>query len=232
MSDPIAPSQEVLRSHDPEGDGGAHPTASIYRRPWYRRTWWRVACTMVLAAVIGTATGKAYLAGVDASALTGSSGISEVGRAVTEYPPAERGEPVDIAGTTLGGDRFALEDLRGEVVVLNVWGSWCSPCRAEAPILGQASRAYADDGVSFLGINVRDNEAAALAFERRYDIPYPSIADYDGRTLLGVNDYVPMSAVPVTLVLDRKGRVAARALGELRKATLTALLDNAVEELR
>ena len=187
---------------------------------------------MVLAAAIGIATGRAYLAGVDASGSTGSSGVSEVGRAVTEYSAAERGEPVDIAGTTLGGDSLALDDLRGEVVVLNVWGSWCSPCRAEAPILGQASRAYADDGVSFVGINVRDNKAAALAFERRYDIPYPSIADYDGRTLLSVNDYVPMSAVPVTLVLDREGRVAARALGELRKATLTALLDNAVEEPR
>ena len=234
MGDPIAPQQEGLRPHGTGGEGVASPTASTYRRPWYRRTWRRVVLSLVLAAAIGVAAGKAYLAGVDASGRTGSgelsSEVSEVGRAVTEYSPAERGEPVDISGTTLGGDALALDDLRGDVVVINVWGSWCAPCRAEAPILGQASRAYADEGVSFVGINVRDNEAAALAFERRYDIPYPSIADYDGRTLLSVNDYVPMSAVPVTLVLDREGRVAARALGELRKATLTALLDSAITE--
>ena len=90
-----------------------------------------------------------------------------------------------------------------------------------APILAQASRDYAAQGVSFVGINVRDNEAAAEAFEDRYRIPYPSIADFDGRTLLELNEYVPASAVPVTLVLDRQGRVAARVLGELRKATLT-----------
>lgn len=207
-------------------------------RPWYRRTWKRVALTLVVAAAVGTGAGWLYTAdgrgdrgGADAaSAGVSRSDLSGTGHSVTEYPQAKRGEPVQVSGTTLAGGPFAVETLRGDVVVLNVWGSWCAPCRAEAPILAQASRDYGAQAVSFVGINVRDNEAAAEAFEDRYRIPYPSIADFDGRTLLELNEYVPASAVPVTLILDRNGRVAARVLGELRKATLTALLTTVLAE--
>ena len=189
---------------------------------------------MVLAAAVGVGAGLTYLAvqdeGTAAAAGVTRSDLSGTGHAVTEYPAASRGEPVEVEGVTLGGGQVAVEGLRGAVVVLNVWGSWCAPCRAEAPILAEASRTYAEDGVSFLGINVRDNEAAAVAFERRYRVPYPSIADFDGLTLLGLNQYVPASAVPVTLVLDREGRVASRVLGELREATLRALLDTVLAE--
>ena len=95
---------------------------------------------------------------------------------------------------------------------------------------GGFSQAAAGKGVFFLGINVRDNQAAAKAFEDRHGISYPSIADLDGRTLLPLNDYVPANAVPVTVVLDTEGRVAARVIGVLEKSTLTALLDQVLSE--
>lgn len=234
MADPNAASDQ---SPEPKTDGcvAVQPATRDPQRPWYRRTWKRVALTLVLAAAVGVGAGKAYVAGTSDEATASNGGVTQrdlsgTGHAVTEYSAADRGAPVEITGDTLTGDPFAVEELRGDVVVLNVWGSWCAPCRAEAPILAEAAKNFASQGVCFAGINVRDNEAAALAFEKRYRIPYPSIADFDGRTLLAVNEYVPASAVPVTLVLDRQGRVAARVIGELRQATLTALLDTVLAE--
>ena len=152
------------------------------------------------------------------------------GQPVTEYPLTDRGQPVELSGGTLTDDELDLADLRGEVVVINVWGSWCVPCRIEAPVLARVSQEYRERGVSFVGVNVKDNRAAAVAFEVEYGITYPSIEDTDGRAVLALSQYVPASAVPVTLVLDRDGRVAARVLGAVREATLRALLDSALAE--
>lgn len=156
-------------------------------------------------------------------------GVS-TGQPVTEYLPADRGEPVELDGGTLTGDVLDLADLRGDVVVVNVWGSWCAPCRTEAPVLAALSAEYLDRGVRFVGVDVKDNRAAAVAFEAGYGITYPSIEDVDGRAVLALSQYVPASAVPVTLVLDRTGRVGARVLGAIREATLRALLDSALAE--
>lgn len=201
------------------------------QRPWYRRTWKHVALLLVLAAGLGAGSAQVYLvvADMDGKAAGDNSALSSTGSGVTEFPAAERGEPISLGGRTLEDDDLSLDELRGKVVVLNVWGSWCAPCREEAPVLAAAARGYAGE-VAFVGINVRDNRSAALAFEKRFAIPYPSIADFDGQTLLSVNDYVPVNAVPVTLVLDAEGRVAARVLGVLREATLSALLDTVLAE--
>ncbi|WP_203231367.1 TlpA family protein disulfide reductase [Nocardioides caldifontis] len=189
---------------------------------------------LVCSALVGLMAGKLYLQAAkgDESGIAAPSDTAGQGRGgvVAEYPPTQRGGSVVVGGTTLQGGQISTDKMRGDVVVVNVWGSWCAPCRTEAPILADASRRYQPRGVSFLGINVRDNEAAAKAFEDRYSIRYPSIADFDGRTLLSLNDYVPASAVPVTVILDRDGRVAARVLGELRRATLDALLDTVIAE--
>lgn len=205
------------------------------RLPWYLRTWKRALATLVISAVIGTAAGQSYTwlsRDNGASSDPGSDGWNQVSGAgsADEFPPEERDAPLAISGTTLDGNPISTTDLRGEVVVLNVWGSWCAPCREEAPTLASVSRAYADRGVFFLGINIRDNQAAAKAFEDRYRIEYPSIFDTDGRTLLPLNDYVPANAIPVTVILDTEGRVAARVIGVLEKSTLTALLDQLVSE--
>lgn len=166
----------------------------------------------------------------DGVPLGGAERRQEVEQPVTEYPLTDRGQPVELSGGTLTDDELDLTDLRGEVAVINVWGSWCGPCRVEAPVLARVSKQYRERGVSFVGVNVKDNRAAAVAFEEEFGITYPSIEDTDGRAVLALSQYVPASTVPVTLVLDRDGRVAARVLGAVREATLTALLDSTLAE--
>lgn len=160
----------------------------------------------------------------------GRASATTVSRAVTEYPPGGRAEPVDLSGTGLTGEAIDIAAWRGDVVVINVWGSWCAPCRQEAPILASASAAYAADGVQFLGVNVRDNSAAAIAFEQSYGMTYLSIDDSDGQALLSLAQHLPGSGVPVTLLLDRDGRPAARILGAVEESTLSALLDTVLAE--
>lgn len=210
---------------------GADDAGPVRRpRPWYRRTWKRVLLSLVLAAALGAGAGQAYLAAGDQTERSDvGSALTSIAAGVTKYAASQRGTPIDLEGPALEGDDLSLAELRGKPVVLNVWGSWCAPCREEAPVLAEASRRYAGE-VAFLGINIRDNRSKALAFEKRFGITYPSFADFDGSTVLSLNDYVPVNVVPVTLVLDAEGRVAARVLGVLRKATLSALLDTVLRE--
>ena len=113
----------------------------------------------------------------------------------------------------------------------NIWGSWCAPCRNEAPALRKAWSEHRQEGVQFIGINVRDNDVAARAFERRYKITYPSIrTDDSGAALLAFGSTLPPSAVPSTMVIDREGRIAARVIGETTYGTLTALVGETVDE--
>jgi thiol-disulfide isomerase/thioredoxin len=132
-----------------------------------------------------------------------------------------------VQGETIDGRPISLSDYAGKVVVVNVWGSWCAPCRAEAPLLASASRHLAERGVEFLGINSRDlNQAAARAFDRRYDVPYPSIYDQQGRTLLAFRGTLPPNSIPSTVIIDRKGRVAASVLGQITRGTLYGLVED------
>jgi thiol-disulfide isomerase/thioredoxin len=121
----------------------------------------------------------------------------------------------------------SLSDYAGQTVVVNVWGSWCAPCRAEAPDLVDAAAELASEDVAFLGINSRDlNEAAARAFVRRFDVPYPSIYDQGGQTLLAFRGTLTANSIPSTVVIDAEGRVAARVLGEVSKSTLVGLVED------
>ena len=140
--------------------------------------------------------------------------------------PDERQPAPDLVGPTLEGGEFRLSDHLGDVVVLNVWASWCAPCRAEAPVLEDVWREVKDDGVQFVGLDTRDTEAAALAFLDRYGVTYPTVIDTDGRLQLLFSDTLPPQAIPSTLVVDREGRVAGRILGRVTDATLTALIDD------
>jgi len=143
---------------------------------------------------------------------------------VTVVEPAERKAAPDIAGESLDGEPLALADFAGSVVVLNVWGSWCAPCRSEAPALVAAAETLAPDDVQFLGINVREpgQQSNARAFVRSYEIPYPSIYDPDSSTLLGIEPRP--AAIPSTIVIDRDGQVAALVLGEVDESTLVELV--------
>lgn len=147
---------------------------------------------------------------------------------ITSLAVADRKSPGEVSGTTIEGKPLALDDYAGKVVVVNVWGSWCAPCRAEAPMLADAARDLAKQDVAFLGIDSRDpSESAARAFVRRFDIPYPSIYDQQGRTLLAFRGTLNPNAIPSTVIIDREGRVAASVLGEISRTTL----DDLVEEV-
>jgi thiol-disulfide isomerase/thioredoxin len=147
---------------------------------------------------------------------------------ITSVKAADRKQPGEVAGRTLDGKQVSLADFRGKVVVVNVWGSWCGPCRAEAPMLAQASRDLAKKGVVFLGIDSRDpSKDAAKAFVRRFDVPYPSLYDQQGSTLLAFRGTLTPNSVPSTVVVDPQGRVSGSVLGSLTRTTLDDLVDDA-----
>lgn len=152
---------------------------------------------------------------------------------VQEYGPGDRALVDDFEGELLGGGRTSSDDLVGRVTVVNVWGSWCAPCRAEAPVLRAAHERYEQRGVRFLGLNVRDNDAAARAFEKRFEIGYPSVTSADSpRVSLAFGGLLSASAVPTTLMISADRRVAARVTGEVSAATLRALIDTTLGEER
>jgi thiol-disulfide isomerase/thioredoxin len=144
---------------------------------------------------------------------------------ITILAPDQRKAPGELRGTTVDGQQVDLANYRGDVVVLNVWGSWCGPCQKEAPALQAASVALAPEGVKFLGINIREdgNQARAAAFERTYGITYPSLFDSTGY-LLALRGVVAANAVPSTVIVDAQGRIAARISGPTTKDTLVDLV--------
>jgi thiol-disulfide isomerase/thioredoxin len=112
-----------------------------------------------------------------------------------------------------------------------VWGSWCAPCRAEAPMLAEAARDLEDDGVIFLGINSRDYTTASVRkFDERFDIPYDSIYDPDGTTLLAFHGTLPPMAIPSFVFIDAEGRIAARALDSVSRSTLYGVVEDVLGE--
>lgn len=132
-------------------------------------------------------------------------------------PPPTRGSVPEIAGEDVARPGSTLSTARweGQVVVLNVWGSWCAPCRRETPDLDAVARRTGALGVQFLGINVRDDRGAAADFLRDRSVVYPSLFDPPGRSLLALRGF-PRNVVPSTIVLDRAHRVAAVFLSAVR----------------
>jgi len=156
---------------------------------------------------------------------SGDAGFVGGAGAVTIIPPGKRGAPVSLSGPLVGGGDYDVSAHRGTVFLLNVWGSWCAPCRREAPELEKAWNDVPHDGVQFLGINTRDDaDASAVAFERRFDVTYPSLRDPDGHLQLTFRSTLPPRAIPSTLILDKQGRVAARILGGSDQRTFTQLV--------
>jgi thiol-disulfide isomerase/thioredoxin len=138
---------------------------------------------------------------------------------VRQLEPADRGEPVSLTGESLDGGELSLADFRGKPVVAVVWGSWCAPCRSEAPDVVAAAEELGSDA-QFVGINIRDgSQAQAESFVRRFELPYPSYYSPDGEALLAFSGTLTPNAIPSTVVLDREGRVAASIIGELPSTT-------------
>jgi thiol-disulfide isomerase/thioredoxin len=145
--------------------------------------------------------------------------VAPGGKTDIYYDPAEsRGRPGKLAGPSLmdPAKTVSLDDFAGKVVVVNVWGQWCGPCRSEITKLQQVYDATRGGGVEFLGIDVRDNNRdAAKDFVVDRNITYPSIYDPAMRTMIAFGGRFPTTVIPSTLVLDRQHRVAAVFLREL-----------------
>jgi thiol-disulfide isomerase/thioredoxin len=173
------------------------------------------------------------LAGCSSDLATNSEagGYISADGSITVVPPDEREPAPDIAGETLQGEPISLDALvdsgdgAGRIVVVNVWGSWCGPCHAEADDLATASKRLAPEGVRFLGIDIRDQTASARAFEAEYGIGYPSIFDPDSSTLLEFPESMLAVSPPTTYVVDADGRLAARVFAEVSVETLVDLVD-------
>lgn len=182
-----------------------------------------VAIVAWRAAVWNPPSGSAEDAGGNRLAATDT-----VQPGVATYDADGRVPAPKLEGTTLDGDTFNLSELRGKIVVINVWGSWCGPCRAETPDLVRLAREDAGRGVRFVGINTRDNPAAARSFVRQFEVPYPSLDDTDGQALLGFRQVIPTAVIPSTVLIDRQGEVAARIIGPVTYRTLSGLLDDEI----
>jgi peroxiredoxin len=148
----------------------------------------------------------------------------------TGYPISDRSTPVAFTGKLFDGATINSDTFRGNVTVLNFWYAGCAPCRKEAPDLQSLHAEFESQCVEFYGVNIRDERAAADAFDRAFGLTYPSIRDKDGGVVLTLTKYVPPTAVPTTLVLDKQGRVSARILSEIDKGTLKSLIQSALDE--
>ena len=145
-------------------------------------------------------------------------------------PVDERAAAPEFSGTLLGGGDFDSAELADSVAVLNFWGSWCAPCRVETPEFQEVYADVRDDGVQFLGINVKEtSEQFAQAFVERFGVSFPSLYDPRGEVALAFRDY-PANAIPSTIVLDPEGRVAAVYTGEVAQDDLRRVLDRVLEE--
>ena len=157
----------------------------------------------------------------------GQVGYPTVPRNLTRIPPDQRKELPTVSGPSLGSNQtISSQDYRGKVVVINVWGSWCPPCRKEAPDL-QAASLETKDVAQFVGITSKDYDPApAEAFVRSFKITYPSIYDPTGKVLLAFAGELPPSAIPSTMIIDRQGRLAVRVLSEVSKITLVDMIND------
>ena len=144
--------------------------------------------------------------------------------AVTKIRVGNRIPAPAISGMTLSGKNFTF--TKGSVAVVNVWASWCSPCRAEEPTLSALSQKYSD--VQFIGILTRDNPVNAEAFNRKRGTPYPTLID--DSILIGFRKSLPANAIPTTVVIDRDGNVAARISGSVTVASLSNLIEEVSAE--
>ena len=253
VTTPAAPAPHPPRTADqPSGTARrADPTAdapeadaleadaselAVARRPrWSRRDRWGLVLSgavVVVGSLLMASSGwfdAPPRPGRPVNLTSSPRTVDDIATGLTRWLPTKRAQAPNLSGETLTGSHLSLRQFRGQVVVLNAWGSWCAPCRAEAPDLRRVATETRAQGAQFIGIDTRDNAPAARAFVAKYRIPYPSLID-DGSLLLALRDTVPAQAIPATIVLDREGRVAARVVGRVRYSTLRGLVDDALAE--
>ena len=174
----------------------------------------------ILGAVLGL--GALLAACSPAAAPAGSSAL---GVGMTVFSPASAPQVPPVAGDLVGGGKLSLAAYRGHVVVVNFWGSWCTVCRQEAPVLSAAARRFQGSGVRFVGVDVGDNAASADAFMRNFRIRYPSLSDPGDSIALRFSRIIPVAAFPSTLVISPGGRIAGRIIGRVSALSLAKLVE-------
>ncbi|AVH20842.1 MULTISPECIES: TlpA disulfide reductase family protein [Nocardia] len=201
----------------------ARPTPTHVRRSRFIAVLALGICSVI--AVTGCAAGS------DSVATGGGTFdfVSPGGQTDIFYdPPEARGQIGALSGPDLMAEDkvVSVADYAGQVVVINLWGQWCGPCRAEADDLERVYAATKDMGVQFLGINVRDPQRdKAQDFVIDYKVGYPSIYDPSMRTLIALGGSYPTSVIPSTLILDRQHRVAAVFLRALLAEDLQPVIE-------
>jgi thiol-disulfide isomerase/thioredoxin len=236
---PPVPRAGCVGSHGDGGEGREggkgpvfRPLSSASRGPGAAaRSARRAAVGALVAAAValGVAACDGGATAQDTAVGNGSSFVSG-SYSTTVFQPGARPAAPDVSGTTLTGARFRLSAYRGAVVIMNFWGSWCTPCREEAPALGVLARHFAPADVRFIGVDIRDDPASAEAFMRTFRIGYPSLNDPNDAIALDFSGTVPPSGIPTTLVIDRSGRIAARIVGPASYSGLKALITQAAAE--
>ena len=186
---------------------------------------------MAVAVLLAVLTLTGCSTGNDATVYGGSFTFTSPGGLEDySYPAADRKPISPMSGPDLTGKQtIDVSAYRGKVVVINFWGSWCAPCRAEADGLEYSWQTYRFAPVQFLGVNVKDTASAALAFQNSKKVTYPSIFDPAMRTLLSVRG-LPSGTVPLTMVLDKQGRVAQIWLRDITQGDLNQVLPALVKE--
>ncbi|WP_030681166.1 TlpA family protein disulfide reductase [Streptomyces cellulosae] len=192
----------------------------------------RVRATLLTAGAVAAAltltscsSGGTSGGGGNTNFVTGADGVATVEK-------GERADVPELSGKTVDGGQVDVADFKGKVVVLNVWGSWCPPCRAEAKNLETVYRDVKDQGVEFVGINTRDARVSlAKAFEKEFGVSYPSLYDPTGKLMLRFKKgTLNPQAIPSTLIIDREGKIAARTLQALSEEKLRAMLKPVLAE--
>jgi peroxiredoxin len=146
---------------------------------------------------------------------------------MVSYPVGQRPAAPEFSATSLTGTPINFASYRGKIVVLNVWGSWCPPCRGEGQTLKYLDEQYGAEGVAFLGDDIQDSPTSALAFLRNEGITYPSVNDSNGAVEERLSLAVPISGTPTTLVIDKTGHVAGLIDGAVTYPEVTTLLRDA-----
>jgi thiol-disulfide isomerase/thioredoxin len=188
---PAAPDPAVQRA------AGAGETESVRR----------VLALVAVAAAVAVGGCSTGTDAVDQSAGGEFRFVAGTGAGQT-IPAADRRAAPDVRGPLIGGGELDVASLRGKVVVLNFWASWCGPCRVESPILDIVYRDAQARGVQFVGIGVKDDEQPLREFMTEQKISYPSLFDPNGKVTLRFRDFPP-AGLPYTILLDKQGRVAA-----------------------